>query len=136
MVACFQIRSGVNALNRRFVMATSREEFREQLVAAVEAAPELPREDRQYLADVFLDRLNAEYDLVPRGTGRRPLREKPDGKGAGRVPWLPIALLLAFLIFVIPAAIHHVLVILVIVAGVFLAIKAVRSCRSSIAASQ
>ena len=47
-------------------MALPRDELRDHLVAALEAAPELPRDNREYLADVFLDELDARYKLVPR----------------------------------------------------------------------
>ncbi len=47
-------------------MTTSREELRDHLIAVLQAAPELPRDDREYLADVFLDELDAGYQLVPR----------------------------------------------------------------------
>jgi hypothetical protein len=47
-------------------MEASREELRERLVAALEASPELETEQRQYLADVFLNKLDEDYRLVPR----------------------------------------------------------------------
>jgi hypothetical protein len=52
-------------------METQREELREHLVAVLEAAPELPREDRRHLADVFLDELDAKFRLVLRTQERR-----------------------------------------------------------------
>jgi hypothetical protein len=47
-------------------MEASREDLRERLVAALEASPELEAEQRQYLADVFLNKLDEDYQLVPR----------------------------------------------------------------------
>lgn len=52
-------------------METQREELHEHLVAVLEAAQELPREDRGHLADVFLDELDAKFRLVPRTQDRR-----------------------------------------------------------------
>jgi hypothetical protein len=47
-------------------MAATHDELRDDLVAAMEASPELDTESRAHLADVFLDRLNSEYRLVPK----------------------------------------------------------------------
>jgi len=56
-------------------MTASREELRDDLRAMVAAAPELSEEERDHLADVFLDRLEAGYRLVPRdGTAPEPSR--------------------------------------------------------------
>jgi len=52
-------------------METYREDLHDHLVAVLEAAPELPREDRRHLADVFLDELDAKFRLVPRTQDRR-----------------------------------------------------------------
>ena len=111
-------------------MATSRDELREHLVAAMEAAPELPRGDRQHLADVFLDQLNADYELVPRGTGGTPRSARRPNRGGGTPRWVKIALVLAFLIFVVPAAFHHFPIFLLVVVAVFLAMRRARSRRS------
>jgi hypothetical protein len=52
-------------------MEPQREELRNHLVAVLEAARELPRDDREYLADVFLDELSSGYQLVPRSQQQR-----------------------------------------------------------------
>jgi hypothetical protein len=52
-------------------MESQRDELRDHLVAALEAAPELPRDDRAYLADTFLDELDARFELVPRSPHRK-----------------------------------------------------------------
>jgi hypothetical protein len=117
-------------------MTADRDELREQLLAVIEAAPELPKEGRKHLADVFFDRLSAEYDLVPRGTGtlRRP--GGPPGKWGRRPPWVPIVLALAFLLFVVPAAIHHFPIFLLILLIVFFAARKARSHRSPTGAAR
>jgi hypothetical protein len=51
------------------MMATTREDLRDHLTAVIEAAQELPKEDRSYLADSFLDDLETHYQLVPRSQG-------------------------------------------------------------------
>ena len=90
-------------------MTTSRDDLREHLVAAIEAAPELPRESREHLADVFLDQLNAEYDLVPHGTGTRPRTVGQPGSPWWRRHWVPIVCAIVFFVFVLPVmAEHHV----------------------------
>jgi len=78
-------------------MAATREDLRDHLRAVIEAAQELPREDRTYLADTFLDELEKQYQLVPRtGPGQRAevhsARRKPIGIPLG--PWpAPVGLL-------------------------------------------
>jgi hypothetical protein len=105
-------------------MDTPREEIREQLMAAIEAAPELAPEARQHLADVFLDELNARYDLVPRGTGKRAQSARPIGRPPWSGRWLPVALVLAFLVVVVPATFHHHFpVFLLFVLGAFLVMR-------------
>ena len=47
-------------------MVTTREELRDHLIAVIEAAPELPPDGREQLADVFLDELEGQYRLIPR----------------------------------------------------------------------
>lgn len=84
-------------------MATSREELRDHLVAALEAAPELPRDGREYLADVFLDELDAGYELVPR-SGRRNV-QRDTGPALSELleigrRWLP-AIAAVFALFVV-----------------------------------
>src|SRR5947209_17157436 len=51
-------------------MSTPRDDLKNELVAVIEAARELPEGDRDYLADVFLRELDTRYNLVPR-TGSR-----------------------------------------------------------------
>jgi hypothetical protein len=53
-------------------MAATHDELRDELVAAMEASPELDTASRAHLADVFLDRLNSEYRLVPKS---EPVRQ-------------------------------------------------------------
>jgi hypothetical protein len=50
-------------------MTTTREDLRDHLTAIIEAAQELPKEDRPYLADSFLDELETQFQLVPRERG-------------------------------------------------------------------
>jgi hypothetical protein len=53
-------------------VAADREQIRDHLAAVIEAARELPKDDRAYLADTFLDDLESNYQLVPRsGPGTR-----------------------------------------------------------------
>jgi hypothetical protein len=47
-------------------MEPDREELRTDLLAMLHAAPELPQDDRGSLADVFLDKLQAGYEVTPR----------------------------------------------------------------------
>jgi hypothetical protein len=47
-------------------MENQREDLRDHLVAALQAAPELPPEERAHLADVFLDELDTRFELVAR----------------------------------------------------------------------
>ena len=77
-------------------MTASREDLREDLRAMVAAAPELSEDERDHLADVFLDRLENDYHLVPRGQ-RVPAPAAP-GMTRGRLPFPFIgpAILLAF----------------------------------------
>lgn len=46
-------------------MAATRDDLRDHLTAVINAAQELPAEDRSYLADTFLDELESQYRLVP-----------------------------------------------------------------------
>lgn len=53
-------------------MTPDRDELRDHLTAVIEAARELPKEDRTYLADTFLDDLESRYQIVARsGSGRQ-----------------------------------------------------------------
>ena len=112
-------------------MTTSRDDLREHLVAAIEAAPELPRESREHLADVFLDRLREEYDVVPRGTGKTPQAARSGKGGLFSRRWVKVALVLAFLIFVVPALLEHPPILLLIAVVVFFAMRRTRSRRTS-----
>lgn len=118
------------------MMPGGREELREQLVAALEAAPEMAKGDREHLADVFLDRLSAGYLLVPRDiTSERSRPDKPAGRPPWRARWAHIALAVAFVIFVLPPLLIHFPILLLVVVIVFLTVRHVRSRRSSAAAS-
>jgi hypothetical protein len=60
-------------------MEPDRGELRTDLLAMLHAAPELPPDDRASLADVFLDKLQAGYDVVPRARAQSaatPRRER------------------------------------------------------------
>lgn len=50
-------------------MAATRDDLRDHLTAVINAAQELPAEDRSYLADTFLDELESQYQLVPHSHG-------------------------------------------------------------------
>ncbi|HZS93850.1 MAG TPA: hypothetical protein VFA78_03570 [Chloroflexota bacterium] len=83
-------------------MTDARDDMREQLLAALQAAPELAREDRAHLADVFLDNLNRRYRLVPRrGAIRDGLANGWDMLASGHGP-VSLALLLIGAIFLLP----------------------------------
>jgi hypothetical protein len=83
-------------------MSTSREELRDHLVAAIEAAPELPRDGREYLADVFLDELDARFQLVPRSKPGDSRADRPAPAAAflssTRLWWPAIAAGFLFLV--------------------------------------
>lgn len=84
-------------------MAALRQDLRDHLTAVIEAAQELPREDRSYLADSFLDELERQYQLVPRDAGARrsepsPARPRFAGFPFGRSA-APIGLILLSLLF-------------------------------------
>lgn len=81
-------------------MTATREELRDHLTAVIAAAQELPKEDRSYLADSFLDELETQYQLVPRVAGSRQ-----KGGGRARRPfagsflgWPPLPVGLMFLL--------------------------------------
>ncbi len=60
-------------------MESDREALRTELLAMLHASPELPPDDRASLADVFLDKLHAGYDVVrrmPAGRVQAPPRER------------------------------------------------------------
>lgn len=82
-------------------MTTSRDELRDHLRAALEAAPELPRGDREHLADVFLDQLDADYQLIPRSGQQRSVDGRPTSNvllWARRHWWVVIAAAFAVLV--------------------------------------
>jgi hypothetical protein len=111
--------------------------MREQLVAAIEAAPELPRDSRQHLADVFLDQLHAEYDLVPRGSRGVSRPASLPGPSWFRQHWVPIALVIGFFVFVLPVITHvHFVAFVLFLTVVFFIVRRVRSRRMAASASQ
>lgn len=80
-------------------MDSTRETLREHLIAMVEAAPELPREARADLADVFLDELEANYQVTPRSLAHRvdPVTLPPQRRLPFVAPW-PVLAALPFLL--------------------------------------
>ncbi len=85
-------------------MTTDRDEIRDHLQAVIEAARELPKDDRTYLADTFLDDLEKQYQLVPRGAGRQSAASPGAGLGGlslRRGP-LPIALGILLAVLFVP----------------------------------
>lgn len=90
-------------------------ELRDELLATIAAAPELSREEREHLADVFLDRLDAEYVLVERGAanrnGARPVQ--PRNFGFPSLPPIAVAAIVAVAGFMLvamlamSATVHH-----------------------------
>lgn len=88
-------------------MTADRDEIRDHLQAVIEAARELPKDDRAFLADTFLEDLEKRYQLVPRGTGqptpaqsrRSPLAGLPFGRGP-----LPVGLMFLLAVLVVPVA--------------------------------
>lgn len=87
-------------------MAATREELREHLTAVIEAAQELPREDRTYLADTFLDQLETQFQLIPRSAttqrGDRPSAgPRFPGLRLGRGA-LPIGVMLLLAVLALP----------------------------------
>jgi hypothetical protein len=85
---------------RRSDMATNRDELRDHLAAVIEAAHELPKEDRSFLADSFLDELEVRYQLVPRGSAVErsevsPARSRSTGFPLG---WWPVPIGLMFVL--------------------------------------
>jgi hypothetical protein len=89
-------------------MTASRAELREQLLATLHAAEELPRDERSHLADSFLDHLEADFRLVPRsaidsgsgipnarrGRSLRGSAERPSGRPPLLYAWFPFVLVL------------------------------------------
>src|SRR5438270_13748629 len=92
---------------RRSNMAATREELRDHLTAVIEAAKELPREDRSFLADSFLDELEMQYQLVPRRSVAEqaqpgPPRPRSTGSPFGRWP-VPATLMFAMPLLAVAA---------------------------------
>jgi hypothetical protein len=104
-------------------VTANRDEIRDHLAAVIEAARELPKDDRSYLADTFLDDLESRYQLVPRSNdGRqRPVRSGPTWLSGFPGGWSPLRLGLMVLLalIVVPAAlgllIHPPILVLIIV---------------------
>lgn len=108
-------------------MTMTRDELREQLLASLEAAPELPRESRGDLADVFLDELDAQFLLVPRDSrGGSPATPVPTARRSSLVNGFPFHwpyLLLLPLALIVLSFVLHVpfipFIILLVVAARF-----------------
>lgn len=84
-------------------MTATRDELRDHLTAVIEAARELPREDRTFLADTFLDDLDRQYRLVPRSTGSdMQVSSRPSRHVGFSLGWGKIALLAVLALFVLP----------------------------------
>lgn len=84
-------------------MTATRDELRDHLTAVIEAARELPREDRTFLADTFLDDLDRQYRLVPRSTGSdMQVSSRPSRHVGFPLGWGKIALLAVLALFVLP----------------------------------
>lgn len=103
-------------------MSASREELRDDLQAMINASPELGEEERDHLADVFLDRLEASYRLVPRGQSNPESGRPAPVRGAFPFLsfWPVIPLAFAFLaVWLIAASafalIHHVPIFLFVI---------------------
>lgn len=81
---------------------TVRQELREELLSVIAAAPELTPDARAHLADVFLDRLEQDYRLVPHGQSdsapREMRRRRSLNVGFALWPLIP-ALLGLFVLF-------------------------------------
>jgi hypothetical protein len=103
-----------------------RNEIRDHLAAVIEAARELPRDDRTYLADTFLDDLESNYQLVPRsGKGApRPAFSRPSWPASFSAGWSPLRvgvmivlamLLLPFAMFVLSGLMHPPVLVLAVV---------------------
>lgn len=96
-------------------MESNREELRTELLAMLHAAPELPVEDRESLADVFLDNLHKGYQVTPRSVATprpaAPFRPAPRPFAAfsGMAASLGVFLLLTAVLFttVFPATMGH-----------------------------
>jgi hypothetical protein len=64
------------------LVTADRDELRDHLTAVIEAARELPKEDRAYLADTFLDDLESRYQIMARSSSGR---QRPSFSGSS---WL------------------------------------------------
>lgn len=70
---------------------TTRNDVREHLIAVIRASEELPPEDREHLADVFLDELERTHQLVPRAAYSRDRRKSLDAGFQRARDLLPLA---------------------------------------------
>jgi len=92
-------------------MTPAQDDMREQLLAALQASPELPREDRAHLADLFLDDLNRRYRLVPR---RGVLRDGLAGATEMFLPgggFMPLLLIIAGVFLLLPVLVVSLFVL-------------------------
>ena len=81
-------------------MTASREDLRDHLSAVIEAARELPKEDRSFLADNFLEELEKQSQLVPRSMATRQSAPRPARPGfpGFATSWRPGRLVLMVLL--------------------------------------
>lgn len=108
-------------------MGISRDELRDQLRATLEAAPELDGESRQELADVFLQELDRNFTLVPRGSalpasGEERVTYRRGRRQLGAFTW-PLAMIVPLLL-VLSFAVHIPLFLFAIV--LFVILRSVR----------
>lgn len=87
-------------------MTADRDEIRDHLSAVIEAARELPKDDRVFLADTFLDDLEKHYQLLPRSRGggqpvRKPRQSPFTGFTSARSPF-PIGLMILLAVVLVP----------------------------------
>jgi hypothetical protein len=95
-------------------MATTPEDLREHLLAVLQAAPELPRGDREHLADVFLNELHAQFRLVPRPQSRAwsdGLLTTWSTFLQTAQHWWPVAALALGLVFLLPLLLFPIFVL-------------------------
>ena len=83
-------------------MEPNREELRTELLAMLHAAPELPADDRASLADVFLDHLQAGYDVVPRARAESMRPPRPERAPIHYMDWSRLGARFAALLLVLP----------------------------------
>jgi hypothetical protein len=105
-------------------VTASRDEIRDHLQAVIEAARELPRDDRAYLADTFLDDLEKQYQLVPRSgaaprerlSGNFPPAFRLSGRGMPPIGLIVLAaiVLIPALLMTVSMAIHPPIILLAV----------------------